>query len=255
MARTERIESSTGVYHIMVRGINKQNIFVEDSDYYKYLNTLGVYQKEICFELYAYCLMDNHLHLLVKEGNEKIGNTMKRIGVSYVSWFNWQYNRSGHLFQGRFKSEPVEDETYFLTVLRYIHQNPAKAGLTKELEKYKWSSYYEYVNQSKLIDKDFALRIFSENRNIALEKFRDFHQELNKGVCLDIEEAKRTLSDRDIKDLVLKKYEIDLISLQNVEEKIQDKILLYLMEKEGASLRQLSRLTGLTVHRIYKIRS
>ncbi len=102
----------------MVRGINQQNIFVEDNDYLKYIDTLREYKKEITFELYAYCLMGNHLHLLIKEGNEEIGNTMRRIGVSYAYWYNRQYDRSGHLFQGRFKSEPVEDDTYFLTVLR-----------------------------------------------------------------------------------------------------------------------------------------
>ena len=124
----------------MVRGINQQNIFVEDNDYLKYIDTLREYKKEIAFELYAYCLMGNHLHLLIKEGNEEIGNTMRRIGVSYAYWYNRQYDRSGHLFQGRFKSEPVEDDTYFLTVLRYIHQNPVKAGLVNNTEDYKWSS-------------------------------------------------------------------------------------------------------------------
>ncbi|MDI9476674.1 MAG: transposase [Natronincolaceae bacterium] len=124
----------------MVRGINQQNIFVEDNDYLKYIDTLGEYKKEIAFELYAYCLMGNHLHLLIKEGNERIGNTIRRIGVGYACRYNRQYDRSGHLFQGRFKSEPVEDDTYFLTVLRYIHQNPVKAGLVNNTEDYKWSS-------------------------------------------------------------------------------------------------------------------
>jgi len=73
--------------------------------------------------------MGNHVHLLIKEGKEVLSNTMKRIGASYVHWYNWQYNRKGHLFQDRYKSEAVEDDAYFLTVLRYIHQNPLKAGL------------------------------------------------------------------------------------------------------------------------------
>lgn len=254
MARIGRIESSTGIYHVMVRGINKQSIFKEDNDYYKYLNILKEYQEEIGFELYAYCLMNNHLHLLVKEGDEKIGNTMKRIGVSYVSWFNWQYNRSGHLFQGRFRSEPVEDESYFITLLRYIHQNPIKAGLVKKIEKYKWSSYNEYIYQNNLINKEFGLGVFSEDKNNAIKKFREYHQILNDDPCMDIEEEKTTSSDRQLKELVSKIYSIDLIELQAMEENLQEKVLLYLMEKEGASLRQLSRLTGMTVHRIYKIR-
>ena len=72
LPRTKRLLSSTGIYHVMVRGINQQNIFVEDNDYLKYIDTLREYKKEIAFELYAYCLMGNHLHLLIKEGNEEI---------------------------------------------------------------------------------------------------------------------------------------------------------------------------------------
>ncbi|MDI9476091.1 MAG: transposase [Natronincolaceae bacterium] len=148
----------------MVRGINRQSIFVEDRDHSRYIKTLGEYKKEIAFELYAYCLMGNHLHLLIKEGNEKIGNTMRRIGVSYAYWHNRQYDRNGHLFQGRFKSEPVEDDTYFLTVLRYIHQNPLKAGLVSDIEDYKWSSYNEYYKTSNIVDTNFALQMFSSDK-------------------------------------------------------------------------------------------
>lgn len=252
MSRTRRILSSTGIYHIMVRGINQQNIFVEDEDYSRYLDTLEKYQKEIDFELYAYCLMGNHLHLLMKEGNEEIGNTMKRIGVSYVYWYNWQYNRSGHLFQGRFKSEPVENDAYFLTVLRYIHQNPLKASLTSDLEKYKWSSYKEYAKQSKMVNTNFALQLFSSDKNDSLARFRAFHKEISNEKCLDIEEEKRTLSDKEVRELVFNKHNIELAKIQNMEQELQDKIILDLREEQGVSLRQLSRLTGFTIHRIYK---
>ena len=80
--------------------------------------------------------MSNHIHLLLKEGQEPLSTTMKKIGTSYVSYYNWQYNRRGHLFQDRYKSEPVEDDAYFLTVLRYIHQNPLKAGLSDDISSY-----------------------------------------------------------------------------------------------------------------------
>ena len=252
MARTRRIISSTGTYHIMVRGINRQNIFMADDDYFRYIDALGEYQKEIDFELYAYCLMGNHLHLLIKEGNEEIGSTMKRIGVSYAYWYNWQYNRSGHLFQGRFKSEPVEDDAYFLTVLRYIHQNPIAAGITDDLEKYKWSSYKEYIKQSRIVNTNFGLRLFSPDKAKAIAEFRAFHKEITNEKCLDIGEEKRTLSDKEIRELVLSKYNIELAKIQNKEQGLQDEIIRYLKEEEGISLRQLARLTGFTIHRIYK---
>ncbi len=253
MARTSRLESSTGIYHIMVRGINRQSIFIEERDHLRYIDSLRECQEKVGLEVYAYCLMGNHLHLLVREGSEDIGNTMKRIGVSYVSWFNWQYDRSGHLFQGRFKSEPVEDDGYFLTVLRYIHQNPLKANLVRDIESYRWSSYSEYLDKASLVNTDFGLDIFSGTRSKAMERFIDFHNELNEDSCLDINEDNKTLSDRNLIDLVLQRYKIDLISLQNEEKEVQDEILGFLMAKDGVSLRQLSRLTGMTVHRIYKL--
>ncbi len=252
MARSGRIKSSTGIYHIMVRGINKQNIFLGEVDYLKYISLLEGYKNKIGFELYAYCLMDNHLHLLIKEGNEDISNTMKRIGVGYVSWFNWQYNRSGHLFQGRFKSEPVENEKYLLTVLRYIHYNPIRAGLVKDIRDYKWSSYREYIGQNKIINTEFILEIFSKNRGKSIQIFQDFHKKEDGGTCIRFEEKKKTLSDKEVRDLVLKNYKINLINLGKEKEEIQDEIILYLRRKEGVSLRQLSRLSGMTVYRIYK---
>jgi len=126
--RTARTKSKSKIYHIMIRGINQQNIFSGDEDYEKFIAIFSKYHKKSEYEIYAYCLMGNHAHLLIKEGKEALSHAMKRIGTSYVSWYNWQYNRKGHLFQDRYKSEPVEDDVYFLTVLRYIHQNPSKDG-------------------------------------------------------------------------------------------------------------------------------
>jgi putative transposase len=252
MSRALRKRSSTGIYHIMVRGINQQNIFVEDKDNERFLDVLAKYQKEICYKIYAYCLMGNHVHLLLKEGNEEIGSTMKRIGVSYVYWYNWQYNRKGHLFQGRFRSEVVEDDAYFLTVLRYIHQNPVKAGLTKDIGAYKWSSYKEYMEGSRLANPDFVLAMFSTEKDQALARFRSFHLEVNDDQCMDIDQERKTFSDNEIRQLALDKYNVELAKLHSMEPTMQTEILKYLKGQGGASLRQLSRITGFTVHRIFK---
>lgn len=143
-------QSKTGIYHIILRGINRQTIFEDDDeDAIKFLQTLKDYESKSGYEIYAYCLMGNHIHILIKEGQEKLGTAIKRIGVSYVYWYNSKYDRTGHLFQGRYKSEVVENDKYLLTVLRYIHQNPLKAGITKDIEEYKWSSYNEYVNNKQ----------------------------------------------------------------------------------------------------------
>ena len=101
------------------------------------------------FVLHAYCLMDNHVHLLLQEQEETLGEIMKRVGVSYAYWFNRKYERVGHLFQGRFRSETVEDDAYFLTVLRYIHQHPVQAKLVARCSDYPWSSYAAYANEAR----------------------------------------------------------------------------------------------------------
>jgi putative transposase len=252
MPRVMRKRSSTGIYHIMIRGINQQNIFVEDEDNERFIDTLVTYQKEIEYEIYAYCLMGNHVHLLMKEGNEEIGNTMRRICVSYAYWYNWQYNRTGHLFQDRFRSEVVEDDAYFLTVLRYIHRNPLKAGLISDIGNYKWSSFKEYLERSKIVNPHFALAMLSTERDKALARFHSFHMEANDDQCLDIDPVRKTFSDNEIRQLVLDKYNIELAKLHSMEPETQAEILKYLKEQQGASLRQLSRMTGFTVHKILK---
>ena len=144
MARQARQKSISGIYHIILRGINRQVIFEDCDDKLKFLECLSYYRKACDYTVYGYCLMDNHVHLLIRESNEEIVSIMKRICVRYVAWYNRKYDRCGHLFQDRFKSEIVEDDAYLLVVLRYIHQNPLKVGLVHSLSDYRDSSYYEY---------------------------------------------------------------------------------------------------------------
>ncbi len=93
---------------------------------------------------YAYCLMSNHFHLLIREREESVGETVKRIASSYVYYYNRKYGRDGHLFKERFKSEPVNDMAYFTVLLRYIHQNPVKAGIVEKVKDYEYSSWGEF---------------------------------------------------------------------------------------------------------------
>ncbi len=253
MPRVARRKSESNIYHVMVRGINQQNIFVDEEDNLKYLDLLARYQKEFYYSIYAYCLMGNHVHILIKEGAEDLSNTMRRMGISYAQWYNWQYNRKGHLFQGRYKSEPVEDESYFLTVIRYIHQNPLNAGLVNCMEEYKWSSYGEYITQAIIIDVDYVLAFFSGDRETALREFVKFNKITNDDKCLDIIPKVKTRSDKEMRQVILGKYGIELAMLQNEDAKVQAKVLKYAKDLEGSSLRQLSRLTGLTVNKIYRM--
>ena len=157
MPRQERKKSGTGIYHVMLRGINRQDVFEDEEDYLQMIVCLqgiaerrdedGVPVEPLCI-LYAYCLMSNHLHLLVREQTEDISSVMKRLGIAYAYYFNKKYQRSGHLFQDRFRSEPVNTMEYFVTLLRYIHQNPVKAKIVPSPRDYLWSSFHEYSGTS-----------------------------------------------------------------------------------------------------------
>jgi len=127
MPRYARKKSDIGIFHIMLRGINKQTIFEDDEDRRRFMETIERFKAVSKYEIYGYCLMSNHVHLLLKETEEAISTAIKRICSSYVYWYNWKYERCGHLFQERYKSEIVENDAHVLTVLRYIHQNPVKA--------------------------------------------------------------------------------------------------------------------------------
>jgi REP element-mobilizing transposase RayT len=158
MPRQARKESGTGIYHVMLRGINRQDIFEEAEDYMRMLSCLqqmleqyddqGNRLPPLC-TFYAYCLMSNHVHLLLRVNQENIGSTIKHLAVMYAMYYNQKYSRSGHVFQDRFKSEPVNDMQYFVTLLRYIHQNPAKAGIVGKVGDYDWSSWKEYTSVCK----------------------------------------------------------------------------------------------------------
>lgn len=155
MPRSSRQHSDTHVYHVMLRGIDRRDIFADDQDRGKFLKILravtspedrdGNPLPPYC-HIHAYCLMGNHVHLLIAEAAEDIGTVMKRIGVSYVSYYNKRYERLGPLFHDRYRSEPVGDTDYFITLLRYIHQNPVEAEIVTAPEQYRWSSWHEYTS-------------------------------------------------------------------------------------------------------------
>ncbi len=146
MPRQMRQRSSTGIYHVMTRGNGGQTLFEHEEDNKKFLEILYQTKEKLDYEidLYAYCLMGNHIHLLIKENNAEIDNFMRRSMAHYAQYVNWKYQRKGHVFQDRFKSEVVENEKYLLTVFRYILQNPVKAGLSPSAFDYPWNSWNAY---------------------------------------------------------------------------------------------------------------
>ena len=248
MPRQSRQKSESGIYHIMLRGINQQIIFEDEEDYLRFIETVQTYKTVSGYKLFAYCLMSNHVHLLLKVEKEDLDVIMKRIAGSYVYWYNWKYHRKGHLFQDRFKSEPVEDDEYFLTVLRYIHQNPIKAGIAKELDQYNFSSYKHYLSKKDfIIDNHFVFSILND------DEFIEFHKEENEDKCLDIEEQKYRLTDNEAKEIIKEVANCETTTeLQFSELSIRDNYI-RIFKTRGLSIRQISRLTGVKKSIVEKI--
>jgi REP element-mobilizing transposase RayT len=189
---TGKKKSESGIYHVVLRGINGQNIFEDDEDNIRFLETLEKYRTINGYSVLAYCLMGNHLHLLLKTGEEDLSVVFKRISVSYVYWYNWKYDRNGHLFQDRYKSEAVDDDGYLLTVLRYIHQNPLKAGLYARMEECKYSSYNTYVKGTpSIVDTSYVFSLLDKRA------FEEFHHVECSCCVMDVEDKVRRLRDPD----------------------------------------------------------
>lgn len=242
MPRKARTKSASQVYHIVIRGADRQQIFEEISDYKKYLEILEFYKEECCFELYAYCLMSNHVHLLIYSPNTSLEAIFRRVNTCYSMWYNMKYSRTGFLQQGRYYSEPVEDMRYLLTVVRYIHQNPYKAGLEEfPGASYPWSSMHSYINHTpSFVNSRYILALMG-----GLENFISFHKEIVEAECLDIHKIKKRLPDDVAKEIIVNETGCSSVTeFQSLSLLDRNKCLLRLHEK-GISIRQLNRLTGI----------
>ena len=243
MPRLERVTSSTGIYHIIARGISQQRIFEQAEDYEQFLEFLFAVKKKSAFTLYAYALMGNHIHLLLKEGFESISQIFKRLGTRYAGWFNGKYGRSGHLFQNRFSSEPIENDDYFLTVLVYNYQNPVKAGICNTVADYEWSSRRLLGKGSGIVD-EIAL---TEIAPVSTIKNRE-REMIGEGIVLDNPKIGRRAAYAD-KTVV---YIIRMICgvqngpvFQRMPDEEQKSVVLKL-RGERVPIRQIARVTGLS---------
>ena len=238
MPRRARVKSKNDIYHIMLRGIDKQNIFEDEEDKEKFLSVLTDCKAISEYKVFAYCFMNNHVHILLQTGKEELGKVFRRIGARYVYWYNWKYQRTGHLFQDRYKSEAVEDDSYFITVIKYIHQNPIVAEIVERAEDYNYSSYKEYmINKAgTLIDKNFVYSIINK------KEFIKIHEEKSAEV-LKLDQRSKRKTDEEAKAIIRK-----ICKKKDLKEMTADKTAkcIQQIQKEGVSVRQLSRLTGLS---------
>lgn len=176
MARKTRIKGLYNTYHIILRGIEKKDIFLSNSNYLKFLEILTRCKNKYNCEIDGYCLMSNHVHLIIDDNGNDISQIMKSINTSYAMYFNKQYKRVGHLFQDRFKSEVVNDEKYLLVLSSYIHNNPVMAGIVKTPENYRWSSFPYYIGRyyNGLVRTERILSQISSNLSEAMKEYYRF---------------------------------------------------------------------------------
>ena len=262
MARKARETSLTGIYHVMLRGINRQDIFLDSEDYWKFVkilhqqvnpkDELGSPLPSKC-DIYSYCLMPNHLHLLIRNRTEELGSIVKSIGIAYASYFNKRYERVGHLFQDRFRSEPVNDMNYFVTLIRYIHQNPVAGGLAKRVEDYPWSSWIEFESPAKCRMPVCATSVITHR--ISMDELKSLVNEpLSKAaVVLEFSKEERDQqAEEDLRAFLTTHFGItDPQELCDLPESKRDAIL-QAAHHMGVSIRRLAQLTGLTAYTIHK---
>ena len=253
MPRSARRRSTTDTYHVMLRGINRQQIFMDDEDYRRLLRTLSDCKRISGFELYAYCLMPNHIHLLIHAQSEPLEKILKRVGSRFVWWYNMKYDRVGHLFQDRYKSEPVEDDAYFLTVLRYILQNPMKAGLEDAPGSWTWSSYAHYSgNDDFLTDAAFADSFFPDRAALL-----DYLRRQNEDRALDERSRPARLSDDKAAAIAAKLTHCKTPDAFRQLDKAKQRDYISQLRDAHLTIAQIARLTGIpsaTVGRIVKMR-
>lgn len=256
MGRQARRLSESGVYHIMYRGISRQNIFEEEADYEKMAEIIAKVKRDMSFEIYAYCFMSNHVHLFLKEKEMgEISKIMAKVLSHYATWYNIKYLRTGILFENRYKSEPVEDERYFLGLARYIHQNPIKAGITETIEEYAYSSYNEYVakrSRFKLADTYLLLEMLSKKKDKAIEKFEEYSNFLEED-NYEISTSKSHDSAyirRQIMSVIDGKEPYTIKGLPKEE---RNEIICRLVNELGISKSALERATGISRGTIIRI--
>ena len=244
--RTPRKECESEIYHVISRGTGRQLIFEDDDDRELFVSLLSEYAGDAGIEIYAWCLMGNHVHLLLHASMERISECMRRLCGRYAQRFNARHGRVGHLFQERFRSEPVDDEPYLITVVSYIHYNPQKAAIANQQD-YRWSSYGQYVGRNHgegICATDLVLGVFG-----SVDSFAAYHSAYaHEASCMDVDQARsqtRAMSDEDAIALAEEVLgDLRLAELKALDRASRDAAVRSLLAA-GFSVRQVERLTGI----------
>jgi REP element-mobilizing transposase RayT len=209
MARSLRLSFENAFYHITARGIRKENIFYSDKDKHVFLDKMNETFDKYSFVCYAYCLMDNHL--FIKTPSANISQGMHYLNTSYANWFKAKHKLTGSIFQGRYKSILVDEDSYALVLSAYIHLNPLRAGMVDDLEDYPFSSFLDYIGKRTPVvtrlDISLILSMLSNKAKQSQKRYGQF-----------------VMENTDLKNPIEKSYKNIALGSEKFIEKIKEKI-------------------------------
>lgn len=254
MPRKQRAISKVGLYHVMSRGNNKSKVFQEEI-YKKIIFKLMLKQeRKARIELYGWCIMDNHIHIIIKSSIKKMSKAMQEINGDFARIYNYREQTTGHVFGARYKSEAIENETYLLNVIRYVHNNPVKAGIVTEPSKYGWSSYRSYLN-AKMSNKEInVMEYYFNNKK---DHFKKFHTLEDNEIYLDIHEDLMELRIRKAKKILgqyLVRHGLNTSNDLRYHPDIRDTVVKDILKSTELSIMKTCELTNLSYSCVQRIK-
>lgn len=259
MPRQPRQISNSRVYHVMIRGNERKNIFWDDEDRQRFLFILYVKNPEQKFNFIAYCLMDNHVHLLINENNERISKIMQRVNISYAHYFNKKYHRVGHVFQDRFRSEIVKDDRQLLAVVRYIHNNPVKAKLVTTPGEYKWSSFHAYMGKDlgsyQIVNNELVLSLFSIDFKDAQRLFGEFSKQDDNEEYLDMKDNRKIITnEEEARAFIMKSIDGNSTLEYLTNKKLRNRLIGELKQISTLSNRDIAKIMGVDRNIVQRVK-
>ena len=247
MPRKARKDIKSNYVHLIIQGLNRENIFRKKEWKENYIKILKNKIENMNIEILAYCIMDNHAHFLIHyKILEEISDLMRKVNTTYAMRYNKINNRVGFVFRDRFFTQPILDEMQLYNCLVYIHKNPVKAGICLKMQDYNYSSYNEYIKEKNLIT-DNSIKLLFGSKYEYIEQFNAIHSKSQ-----EIEDIKDVVEYEDSKEELLKKYE------NNIKENIAEnevefgKLLLEMRQKCGIPLREMSNIFKINKDKLNK---
>ena len=239
MPRRPRVLSEKGHYHVIARGSGKQLLFEEDADYERFLSYLDDMLARHSIKLLAWCLMSNHVHLLIDDADNNLSTFIHDLLSAYAVYFNTKYKRTGPVFDGRFRSVPIESDRQLLSAVRYIHANPVKAGISPT-ENYRWSSYTEYASGNRTrVHTETVLDLLDGMKGFTELSGNPAHQSYSfrDGARMDDTEAAAIARE------VLDGKDLGIVRSLEKEQRV---IALCRLRAADLTIKQIARLTGIS---------